>query len=65
MIFFILSLCVGDTVFICFKDVERKIMLVRFEIMVSCKQIFVVNDINIAVLLPVYALSPIILWSIN
>ena len=65
MTFIILSLCLGDTVFICFKYVERKLMLVKFEIMVSCEQIFVVNDINIVMLLPVYALSPIILWSIN
>ena len=61
MTFIILSLCLGDTVFICFKYVERKLMLVKFEIMVSCEQIFVVNDINIVMLLPVYALSPIIL----
>ena len=65
MTFIILSLCLGDTVFICFKYVERKLMLVKFEIMVSCEQIFVVNDINIVMLLPVYALSPIILWSVN
>ena len=52
MTFIILSLCLGDTVFICFKYVERKLMLVKFEIMVSCEQIFVVNDINIVMLLP-------------
>ena len=49
MTFIILSLCLGDTVFICFKYVERKLMLVKFEIMVSCEQIFVVSDINIGI----------------
>ena len=44
MIFLILSLRLADSVFICFKYVKRKIMPVRFDIMVSCEQIFVVND---------------------
>ena len=61
MIFFVLSLCLGNSVFICFKYVKRKFTLVSFEIMVSCEQIFVVSVINIAVLLLVYALIPIIL----
>ena len=50
-----------DGVFICFKYLERKFMLISFEIMVSCEQIFVVNDINTAMLLPICALIPIIL----
>lgn len=61
MIFVILSLCLCDCVFVCFKFVERKFMLVSFDIVVSCEQIFVVSDINIVMLLPVYALIPIIL----
>lgn len=61
MIFVILSLCLRDCVFVCFKFVERKFMLVSFDIVVSCEQIFVASDINIVMLLPVYALIPIIL----
>lgn len=61
MIFVILSLCLRDCVFVCFKFVERKFMLVSVDIVVSCEQIFVASDINIVMLLPVYALIPIIL----